>query len=80
MVLLFSMAVVGVDTKLIPTTNELPVVSPSVPPRMLLAVALPIVLFDIFIDVATPDTLIPLILPDTAAVVPDEVNPPITLF
>ena len=80
MVLLFSMAVVGVDAKLIPTTNELPVVSPSVPPRMLLAVELPIVFPDMVIEAAIPETLIPKTPPATAAVVPEEVKPPSTLF
>ena len=79
MVLLFIVAVVGVDAKLIPATPEPAVVKSRVPPRMLFSVVLPITLFDIFIDVATPDTLIPKIVPD-AEVGPDEVKPPNTLF
>ncbi|MBK8081425.1 MAG: hypothetical protein IPK25_14785 [Saprospiraceae bacterium] len=73
-------AVVGVDGRLIPVTKELPVVSPTVPPRMLFAVAFPIVFPVMVTDAAMPEIMIPDILPETAAVVPELVNAPIVLF
>jgi len=73
-------AVVGVEGKWMPLTNDAPVVRPSVPPLILSAVVLPIVLLEIVIDAATPETIIPEMLPATEAVVPLHVQAPMVLF
>jgi hypothetical protein len=70
----------GADGKFIPLTNELPVVKPEVPPLILSAVVLPIMLFEIVMDAAIPAQLIPVTDPAIEAVAPEEVREPMLLL
>ena len=68
------------ELEFIPVEAVAPVVVPLVPARILLAVELPIVLFEIVKEVAAPEACMPITPPPILAVDPNPSNAPILLF